>query len=105
MTDLTLNPVEASRLVLHRAEPHARHPGGERQPGRRRRRPADPRLLEAVLPGEDPGDYEMHFELDTGAFAGVTIVHRQTGEVAARLDAETLARQADKPGFILERGA
>lgn len=105
MADLTLNPVEASRLVLHRAEPQGKHPGGKRGHDRPRRQPADLRLLEAVLPGEDPGGYEMHVELDGGAFAGVTIVHRDTGEVAARLDAEALARQADTPGFILERGA
>lgn len=105
MADRMLNPVEASRLVVHRAEPHGKSPGGEREPGRRRQRPAEPRPVEALLPGKDPGDYEMHVELDAGAFAGVTILHRETGEVVARLDIETLARQADKPGFILERGA
>lgn len=106
MADLMLTPVEAARLMPHRAEPHGKHAGGHRDPGHRRRRPADPRLLAAVLPGEDPQDYDMHVDLDDdGAFAGVTVCHHATGEVVARLDAEALARQADKPGLILERGA
>ena len=103
MANLTVSSVEPALLTSKRSE-WGGH-GDGRDPRQAKRRNARLGIVAALLPGRDPEEFEVEYEIEAGAMVGLVIRELASGRIVAALGRSELEARDQLPGTIIERRA